>query len=372
MKVIKEKQYLVFKFDKEDNNSGKTVKYNLETKETIGLSGKVVKNLKYQLSGYTIDDFIKCCENKNYAKFLEYVYDHEERISNIGTLLERSNEVYYRNVEQLISAGLKFNKDCWQYTFNDIPKSLIKRARETGFIINKNLVKLWKENPNDCDLIFDLDYTSLDKHDVFDTINLFESHHTPQIGYTYVSYFDSLINNYGYKAKTLFLYLDRLKTFEALNPRETIREVYDYANMMSRISRKFDKYPRHFLTTHAIASRNYNRLKIEFDEIEFSNHREERYECDIGGYSFIYPKTTQDIKDEAVQQNNCVASYIKRVLNGDCHILFMRRKDEPEKSHITLEVVNNQIVQAKRRFNYDVSDKEKEVIEKWNRKFNVT
>ena len=82
-------------------------------------------------------------------------------------------------------------------------------------------------------------------------------------------YFNRLIASYGYNGKALWMYLDRLKTLEALTDFDyIIREIYDYARMMSTISDKYDKYPRNFLTTHKIACRNYNRLKKEFEEDE--------------------------------------------------------------------------------------------------------
>ena len=87
---------------------------------------------------------------------------------------------------------------------------------------------------------------------------------------------------------------------------------------------------------------------------------------------FIYPKCTQDIKDEAVQQNNCVASYIDRVIDGHCDILFLRKKDSPDKSLVTIEVVNNKIVQALRRFNDHVTQEDQEAIDYWNKKFSKT
>ena len=131
---------------------------------------------------------------------------------------------------------------------------------------------------------------------------------------------------------------------------------------------KENKYPRHFLTTHAIACRNYNRLKQQFQEESFQTRIDLTLEDKIGDYIFIYPRTTQDVKDEAVQQNNCVASYISSVIDGQCHILFMRDSSEPDKSLVTLEVVDNVIVQAKQRFNYDVTPKQRAAIETWNKK----
>ena len=69
---------------------------------------------------------------------------------------------------------------------------------------------------------------------------------------------------------------------------------------MKQISPKFDKYPRHFLTTHKIACRNYSRLKEQFDEEEFKKHINKNMEHTFGDYTFIYPESTQDIKDEAI------------------------------------------------------------------------
>lgn len=139
--------------------------------------------------------------------------------------------------------------------------------------------------------------------------------------------------------------------------------------MMSQLSIKYNKYPRNFLTTHKIACRNYNRMKKEFSEELFQKRINKKYECSFGDYIFIYPKSTQDIKDEACMQNNCVASYIDRVIDGECHILFLRKKNKPNESLVTIEVVNNHIVQAKRKFNEPVTDKEQGVINAFNKKF---
>lgn len=94
------------------------------------------------------------------------------------------------------------------------------------------------------------------------------------------------------------------------------------------------------------------------------------YTCD--GYKFLYPTSTQDIKDEAVQQNNCVASYIQNVLDGNCHILFMRRAETPEQSLVTVEVKSGEVVQAKGKFNRDLTPEEQTIIDKYNKRLERT
>ena len=162
-------------------------------------------------------------------------------------------------------------------------------------------------------------------------------------------------------------YLDYCKTFEAFNyVSNVVDNLHDYAVMMSRISLKFDKYPRHLLTTHQIAVRNYNRLKQVFDEEAFKKRINHGMEKTFGEYRFYYPESTQAIKDEAVSQNNCVASYISRVIDGNCDILFLRKRAFPEESLVTIEVQNGKIVQAKQKFNDPVTKKQQDVINQWN------
>ena len=360
MKIYKDKQYLIFDFE-----DGRSIKYDFATKQTIGFSGKIVKNLNYQLSGFTIEQLINSCIDKNYAKFLNYIYEANRRCSNMGAILNKIPK--YSNLEQLFSAGFEV-KDARDININisNIPKSLIKAAKEHKIELSHNLVESWRENPDAHYIAYNLDFLSLNDNDI---INIFTL-----IRYSYdslnMSYFNILIKEFKYNPKSLLLYIDKLKTLEAIESMTfLIREIYDYAYMMNQISDKYDKYPKHFLTTFQIACRNYKRLKKEFSEKLFIKRINLDYECDYKDYVFIYPKCVQDIRDEAVNQNNCVASYVDAVIEGKCHILFLRKKDNRDKSLVTIEVRNNMIVQARRRFNDDVTPEDQEAIDYWNKKF---
>lgn len=368
IKVYKEKQYLVFDFE-----NGKEVRYDFATKVPIGIKGKPVTGLHSQLSGISIEQVFNSCSDEKYAKFLKFVRDTESSgrysysITNLGTILSRVPR--YANYEQLFSAGIdEIVGKNFKYTINDIPKGLIKLCKERKIKLSNNFLDYYKVNPDAHLLAYNLEYMSLTDNNIYEILayeNHDYNHETRE--YDYWSYYNKLINEYGYTAKALLLYLDYLKTYEALDDVDgTLREVYDYAKMMKLISNKFDKYPRNFLTSHRIACRNYNRLKQEFSESIFKKRTDKSLEYSYGDYKFIYPNTTQEIKDEAVQQNNCVASYIQKVIDGNCHILFMRRKDNIENSLVTIEVRNNIIVQAKGKFNRDTTSDEQEAINKWN------
>ena len=355
-------------FDYED---GRTAKYDFATKTAIGIKGKPVGKLCSQLRGLTIEQLLECCDDEKYAKFLAFVQRCERHpIENIGTILDRVPR--YANFEQIFSAGIDdiISGSRFRYKINDIPKSLIKLCKEHSIKLSNNNLNYYKKNPDACLLAYNLEYLSLTDENIYDIWNSDGSEYDRDTGYTYYTYFNKLLDEYGYTAKALLLYIDQLKTFEAIeNIPHLMRELYDYANMMKTISSKFDKYPRHFLTTHKIACRNYNRLKKEFAEDVFRQRINKQYECTFGDYIFIYPNSTQDIKDEATSQNNCVASYIDKVIDGKCHILFLRKKDKPNESLVTIEVRNNHIVQARRRFNDDVTSEDQKAIDAFNKKF---
>lgn len=365
MKIYKEKQFLIFDFE-----DGKTVKYDFATKTSIGKNGKPVKNLCSQLRGLTISELCNCCVDEQYGKFLEFVKrngaEYGCEISNIGTVLDRVPR--FSKFEQIFSAGIESIVDSnFEYGINDIPKSLIKLCKTHNIKLSNQFLDFYKKNPDAYFLAYNLEYISLNDDDVY---KLLTCYNTRYIGWTWTNYsrFINLIEEYGYTAKALFMYIDHLKTFEAIEDMAwLLREIEDYARMMKEISPKFDKYPRHFLTTHKIAGRNYNRLKHKFDEEKFQARINLDMEHTFGDYKFIYPKCIQDVKDESVQMSNCVSSYVQKVIDGQCHILFLRRKDSPDKSLVTIEVRNNKIVQALQRYNHPLTKEQQEVVDKWNK-----
>lgn len=247
IKVRKEAQYLVFELD---NN--KTVKYDFQKKQTIGLSGKPVKDLRSQLRGITIEEIIESCEDKNYAEFLSFLKrKYEFYYSNVGSFLSMIRE--NANLEQLFSSGLKAEQlpNNFFYSIKDLPKSLVKIAKEKNIYISNCFVKFWKENTDAHFIAYEIEYLTLNYRDLYilfdySVYNFEEDCHK--------SLFNLLLEKYNYNAKSLLTFFDYLKTYEAIENMEyMIKELYDYAKMMDEISDKFDKYPKNFLTTHKIA-----------------------------------------------------------------------------------------------------------------------
>lgn len=357
--VTKQRQFIIFNFD-----DGKNVKYDLATKTCIGKRGKEVQSLQSQLAGVTVREVIRLFDDANYSRFLNYVYDHcSTRVCNIATVL---NEVpYYSKYEQLFSAGITNIADYFCYSINDIPKGLLKLCREYNYRLTNDLVETYNKHHNIFNFALNEEFSSIDANDIYSMVQA--STGWRYDGLRYRNVLDVLINEFNYDMKSLFKYVDYLMTYEGLESGYTIiREILDYAIMAHSMSGKFDKYPRNFLTVHAIISRNYNRLQKKYEEEKFASNIDKSMEKTIGDFKFIYPDTTQDIKDEAVAQCNCVASYIPRVIDGSCHIMFMRHKDDTEHSMVTIEVRNNKIVQALQRHNAALTKSQQEAVDEWN------
>ena len=67
--------------------------------------------------------------------------------------------------------------------------------------------------------------------------------------------------------------------------------------------------------------------------------------------------------DEAIAQSNCLRSYTNRVIDGSSKIYFLRKKNYPDQSLVTIEVSpEGQIRQVKAKFNREPRKNEFEAV----------
>lgn len=354
MRSYKEGRYLIFEL-----SEGRDVRYDLSDGSYIGLSGKKVKNLCEQLRGYNVYDIIKSFEDEKYKRFLKRVYNHiNTGVINTGTFLNYVRK--YRNLEQYYSCGIE-NVDSNVVHISEVPDGLLNFIKEnTDVILNRKLIESYKKSPNELNKVFNYKFKAIPKHEMIAMLTT--GYHSRECFYKLVTY-------YYYDFERLIKYLDDLAYYEGItNFRNLVEELRDYARMSKQISKdgKFNKYPNNYLTTHTITVRNYNRLNRSFDENAFIEVIDTNLEFAYGDYVFIYPKSTNDIKLEAVSLTHCVASYINEVISGKCHIIFLRHKDNKDESLVTLQVVDNEVVHAKGAYNRDVNKSESEAIEAYN------
>ena len=356
-------------------DDGKTVKYNLNTHECIGKNGKPCKYLNSQLKGYTVDEIANSFEDKNFGKFINYVAIKASNTSypllNIGTVFQRL--YMFQNAEQIYSAGLNLmspRTGPYKGTINEIPNGLVKILRKTGIAVDNIVIEEYKKHPDAFNYAFNSNFISISPRQAIEVLlNVSREYSYKENKYVNKNLFFELCDEFGYTTKSLLNYLDYLVTYEAIDSSSScyriLRDIKDNCKMLSEMSDKYDKYPRHFLSSHRITSRTYERWKQECNEELFAKRVNPKMETTIGNYKFIYPKTTNDIKQEAVMQSNCVASYIDSVIDGRCNIILMRDKNDVENSLVTVEVRGGKVVQARQRFNEVVTENQQKALDKY-------
>ena len=73
----------------------------------------------------------------------------------------------------------------------------------------------------------------------------------------------------------------------------------------------------------------------------------------------------EDLIDESYQMNNCVRSYYEKIIYSNSNIYFLRKKDNPNKSFVTIEVEHNKIVQAYEKYNKPIRKEIIDLLRKW-------
>lgn len=343
----KEGKFLVFYLD-----DGDTIRYDLSTGEQIGVKGKPVKSVAHKTKGYSIQDFIKSIEDKNYQNFLNFACGKAPvYVRSFSTVLKYAKE--YSSYEQIFSSGVK--RIIGSVNSQNVTPLAISLCRQWGIAIESRFCSVCKNYPNLAKTAFDM-------------MNEFHSLTADKIRELFAySAFLELINEKRYNEKSLLRYIDWIMTYEALDMYNVVQNLQDYARMMSQISNKYEKYPKHLLTSHQIAIRTYQRLKRQFDEINFSKRVNHKMDFRYKDWAVIYPDSTQDIKDEAVQQSNCVASYIQSVIDGKCDILFLRKIGTLNKSLVTVEVRDRKVVQCRGKYNRECTPEELDVLNRYEK-----
>lgn len=115
-----------------------------------------------------------------------------------------------------------------------------------------------------------------------------------------------------------------------------------------------------FFRSYINFKREYQMRKKEIDAAAIIRNYADKREAltfESENFMVVIPQTRDDFKAEADAQHNCVFSmYLDKVVNGETHVVFIRRKDNPTQSLITCEVRNGRIIQFLERYNCSPSD----------------
>ncbi len=104
------------------------------------------------------------------------------------------------------------------------------------------------------------------------------------------------------------------------------------------------------------------KIKQRYKELEKNRYNDNVY--------IIRPaKNLKDIKDESVQQDNCVyKNYSDKYAFGETDIYFMREANNPKKSLVTVEVNKGRIRQKYQKRNHEVTKEQSQFLDSWEKK----
>jgi hypothetical protein len=239
-----------------------------------------------------------------------------------------------------ISAGMRFCSTI-SHPLSDYPK---------------NIIKLLKLADKECDSGLENYYFStseLANKRYFDVFYDFVLRENITDAYIIRDYLNGIIfrsealNELSYlDTKALLGYLiNYLEPFESLKFRDAITILRDYLSMANRIGRRVDRYPKYLRSMHDILTANYRAFKQTYDEIAFAfaykSYKIEGIEYKYKDYVLVMPDTSKDVVAEGTDLGHCVSSYVPKIIEGKCLIMFLRKKDTPSESLVTLELNPN-------------------------------
>jgi len=125
-------------------------------------------------------------------------------------------------------------------------------------------------------------------------------------------------------------------------------------------------YPKDLYKAHDDATKLINAIEREKQEREMKEitaKNIEKYSFEYGDLCIVVPKTMEEIIEEGQKLSHCVGGYAERHSQGKTTILFIRRKDAPSVSYVTMEVIGKKINQYHGYKNDRDKPLSKEVIE---------
>ena len=147
------------------------------------------------------------------------------------------------------------------------------------------------------------------------------------------------------------------------------REYMDYLSMQKNFYGKVkEKYPEHFKTAHDVMSLKINLARAAEQCQNFAEQAElvKELEYSAQGYCIVVPTEPKELADEGINLSHCVGDYIDRVASGECHILFLRRRNAPqEQSLVTLQLSDRRICQAQGMNRRGLTQAERKFLLRW-------
>ena len=323
--------------------------------KSFGLSFSAVKSAVERNKSFEV--IVRTCDDKSLMnKLLQFSVDKAKPIHEIIGC-SKADMKYAENLgvlEEFVDLKQRIAIDRF-YKRDSFAKYLSKTDKEWIDIIEK--VKHWEE-----DLRF---YTINTGGNLLDTLI------HGYIGGEYPYYYTGLPNYYQFGKFCSYVVEESINQGYT-NVREFVRMLSDYIKMCEDLNVTPTLYSSYLHQTHDIVSRNH-KIKLAEEQEKMFAERYKDFKPWVGEkYIITAPKSSHDLQAEGDALNHCVASYIKRVVDGECEIYFLRLIDKADKSLVTFEVRNKQIVQARGLHNRAITEEEKIVLLKYCKDRKIT
>ena len=138
-------------------------------------------------------------------------------------------------------------------------------------------------------------------------------------------------------------------------------------------------YPRDFQAAHERTSQQVRekeealeKKKLKEKEDVLRSMLPELSEIYLGtkanAFLMVIPACKEDFNREGRENHNCVGgSYFDKMIKGDSVVLFLRRKEEPDKAFCTVEMVGSTVKQCRAVRNSEPPQEVKDFMEKYSR-----
>jgi hypothetical protein len=133
----------------------------------------------------------------------------------------------------------------------------------------------------------------------------------------------------------------QLSTFFANNAYKVSDWIIGYKQMCNDLGLKMEK--GNFMMLYNALKREYDLRKAEIDKAKmqarYATHAK-AWEFEDEEYMVVIPTCAEDFITEGRLQHNCVGGYVEAVLNEarGCHVIFLRKKENPEIPVLTVEI----------------------------------
>lgn len=179
--------------------------------------------------------------------------------------------------------------------------------------------------------------------------------------YNYREYKNAFINNYKFGKFCYYVVNGSVdQGFTSID--NFINKLGDYLLMCGRYGSKPITETSDLIKLHNIMSRNHNLAFSSEQVTDFKVKYTDFTQFMKDNYVVVAPEGPHDLCVEGDSLGHCVAFYVKRVIDNECLVLFLRLKDKLKESLLTLEVKNNTITQAEGLLGRGPSSEEAEII----------